>query len=101
MFTLTRSEHNPLLSPVHEHPWEASAAFNGCPVMQGRKMTILYRAMSEPDILKEPHIRMSVIGRADSKDGFHFDNRSVIISPDSDFDRFGCEDPRVTKFDGM
>lgn len=97
MFTVTRSEHNPILSPLHEHAWEAAAAFNASPVVQGRKTTLIYRAMSEPELLKEPHIRMSVIGRADSKNGVDYENRAVLISPDTDFDRFGCEDPRVTK----
>ncbi len=97
MFTVTRSPHNPILSPFREHPWEAAAAFNGSPIIQGRRTTLVYRAMSEPDLLKEPHIRMSVIARADSKDGIDYENRSVLISPDADFDRYGCEDPRVTK----
>ncbi|MBP6858405.1 MAG: hypothetical protein KBC33_01070 [Candidatus Pacebacteria bacterium] len=97
MFTLTRSEHNPILSPLKEHPWEAAAAFNGCPVIQGRKTTLVYRAMSEPELLKDPHIRMSIIARADSTDGTHFENRQALILPDTDFDKYGCEDPRVTK----
>lgn len=97
MFTLTRSEHNPILSPLKEHPWEAAAAFNGCPVIKDKKIHLVYRAMSEPQLLKEPRIRMSVIGRADSSDGFHYQNRKILIEPDSDFDRYGCEDPRVTK----
>ncbi|MFA6602098.1 MAG: hypothetical protein WCT02_04545 [Candidatus Paceibacterota bacterium] len=97
MFTLTRSEHNPILSPIKEHPWEAAAAFNGCPIIQGKKTVIVYRAMSEPDILREPHIGTSVIARAASKDGFHFDERKVLVSPDREFDYYGCEDPRVTK----
>jgi predicted GH43/DUF377 family glycosyl hydrolase len=98
MFTLTRSEHNPILSPALEHPWEAAAAFNGCPVVTGKTTTIVYRAMSEPDLLREPHIRMSVIARAISKNGYHYDNRKVLISPDREFDYYGCEDPRITKF---
>jgi len=100
MFTLTRSDHNPILSPVREHPWEAAAAFNGCPIMQGKKTAMVYRAMSEPDLLREPHIRTSVIARADSDDGFHYENRAVLIQPDREFDLYGCEDPRVTKLGG-
>ncbi len=100
MFTLNRSPHNPILSPAKERSWEAAAAFNGCPVMQGRKTTLLYRAMSEPELLKEPHIRTSVIARTSSVDGIHYHgDRSVLISPDQDYDKFGCEDPRVTKLD--
>ncbi len=97
MFTLNRSPHNPILAPIKEHPWEAAATFNGCPIEQGKKITMVYRAMSEPELLKEPHIRTSVIGRASSKDGVFYEDRAVLISPDQDFDRFGCEDPRVTK----
>jgi beta-1,2-mannobiose phosphorylase / 1,2-beta-oligomannan phosphorylase len=97
MFTLTRSPHNPILSPVREHPWEAAAAFNGCPIIQGKKISMVYRAMSEPELLKEPHIRTSVIGRATSADGLFYEDRAVFISPDQEYDRYGCEDPRVTK----
>jgi len=97
MFTLTRPEHNPILSPVEEHPWEAVATFNGCPIIHKNKIHLLYRAMSEPDPIKESHISMSVIGSATSKDGKSFGDRKILISPDRDFDQYGCEDPRVTK----
>jgi predicted GH43/DUF377 family glycosyl hydrolase len=101
MFTLTRSEHNPILSPLKTHPWEAAAAFNGCPIIKGTETHLVYRAMSEPQLLKEPHIRMSVIGHAVSKDGLHYENRKILIQPDTDFDRYGCEDPRITKCGDM
>jgi predicted GH43/DUF377 family glycosyl hydrolase len=101
MFTLTRSEHNPLLSPMKEHPWEAAAAFNGCPIVDGKKTVMIYRAMSEPDLLKEPHLPTSVIGRAVSVNGFDYEDREVLVRPDRDFDALGCEDPRVTKLDGV
>lgn len=97
MFTVTRSEFNPLLSPVKEHPWEAAASFNGSPIVEGRKTVMLYRAMSEPDLLRDPHLSTSVIARAVSSDGIRYEDRRVLISPDRDFDQFGCEDPRVTK----
>jgi len=100
MFTLTRSEQNPILSPKKEHPWEAAAAFNGSPVMVGKDTALVYRAMSEPDLLRESHIRMSVVGRAMSKDGLRYTDRKILVSPDREFDFFGCEDPRVTKFEG-
>jgi len=100
MFTLTRSEYNPILSPLREHPWEAAAVFNGSPIVEGKKTLIVYRAMSEPDLLREPHIRMSVIGRATSDDGINYRDRAVLISPDREFDFCGCEDPHVTKLDG-
>ena len=98
MFTLNRSEHNPLISPVKEHPWEAAATFNGCPIIVDKKKVMLYRAMSEPDLLRENHLQTSVIGVGVSTDGYHFENRKILISPDREFDYYGCEDPRVTKF---
>ncbi|MEK7501336.1 MAG: hypothetical protein AAB629_00245 [Patescibacteria group bacterium] len=100
MFTITRSEHNPILSPTRDHPWEASAAFNGCPIIRDGKTYLIYRAMSEPQLLKEPHIKMSVIARGISEDRVHYGDRKVLVHPDSPFDKFGCEDPRVTFLDG-
>ena len=97
MFTLNRFAHNPILSPMKEHPWEAAATFNGCPIVHGKNTVLLYRAMSEPDLLKEPHARTSVIARAISKDSITYGDRKVLISPDREFDLYGCEDPRVTK----
>jgi len=100
MFTVTRSEHNPLISPDQSHPWEATAAFNGCPVISGRTTHMVYRAMSEPDLLKDPHIPTSVIACASSRDGIEYEDRHVLVSPDREFDLYGCEDPRVTKLGG-
>ncbi len=100
MFTLTRSEHNPILSPTKDHPWEAAAAFNGCPIIHNKDLYLVYRAMSEPQLLREPHIRMSVIARAkEMKEKRHFTDRKVLVKPDAAFDKFGCEDPRVTRLD--
>ena len=101
MFTLKRSEHNPILSPVEEHPWESMASFNGCPIIVDKKTFILYRAMSERDMLKNPPINTSVIAIASADDGIHFENRKVLFGPDSEYDQFGCEDPRVTKIDDL
>jgi predicted GH43/DUF377 family glycosyl hydrolase len=100
MFTLNRSEHNPLLSPVEEHPWEAFASFNGCPIVVKKQTHILYRAMSEKDSLKDPQINTSAIAIATASDGIHFEDRRVLFGPSEDFDKYGCEDPRVTKIGG-
>src|SRR5258706_2107695 len=85
MFTVKRSPHNPLLSPERSHPWEAAAAFNGSPIVVGKKTILLYRALSEPERLREPHIRMSVIGKASSNDGGdHFTDRRMLVGPSED-----------------
>lgn len=97
MFTVKRSPHNPIISPDRAHPWEAAAAFNASPAKVGKERVLVYRAMSEPEKLKEPHIRMSVIASAFSKDAIHFYDKKVLIGPEEHYDEFGCEDPRVTK----
>ena len=41
---------------------------------------------------------ISCIGYAQSTDGINFERRNnPLIAPDSDYDRFSCEDPRMTK----
>jgi predicted GH43/DUF377 family glycosyl hydrolase len=40
------------------------------------------------------------IGLAESHDGFHFTcNPEPVLTPDEDFDKGGCEDPRIVKFE--
>lgn len=99
MFTVTRSPHNPILIPGAEHYWEAFAAFNPSPVKRGRTTHLLYRAISLPDVLETPNQR-SIIGIAESTDEKHFIKHAPFIVPKEEWERFGCEDPRVTYFEG-
>ncbi|MFM7088223.1 MAG: hypothetical protein ACKOW9_01675 [Candidatus Paceibacterota bacterium] len=102
MFTVHRSESNPILSPQKKNPWESKATFNGCPIKISKNETaIVYRAMSEPDIYKNPNLAMSIIGIAYSKNGEEYGNTRPFITPSEDFDKYGCEDPRVTKIDDV
>lgn len=101
MFTVTRSENNPILSPVGDHPFEAAATFNGCPIIDGHKTHMVYRAESEPDLLKESHARTSVVAVATTTDGVHYEGRRPLVLPDREFDLYGCEDPRITRMNGM
>ncbi len=98
MFVVKRSRHNPVLSTDNTHYWESFAAFNLCPIKKGFKYHGLYRAISSPDELKNPH-QMSIIGKAESLDGFHFTNRVPFIEPKEEWEKYGCEDPRVTYFE--
>lgn len=100
MFIINRSQENPLLSPRREHPWEAAAAFNWCPIKDGRYTHVVYRALSEKQLLEEPHINRSIIGRATTKDGTTYTNRVPFIVPEHEYEKYGCEDPRVTYIDG-
>lgn len=99
MFTVTRSRHNPVLIPIPEHYWEAFATFNPSPVKRGRTTFLLYRAMSLPDVLTTPNQR-SIVGIAQSTDGKHFIKHAPFIVPEDEWEKFGCEDPRVTYFEG-
>jgi predicted GH43/DUF377 family glycosyl hydrolase len=43
---------------------------------------------------------LSTIGKALSLDGRHFQNRRQFIVPEEEWEKYGCEDPRVTYFEG-
>lgn len=100
MFVVRRSEHNPILAPAAANPWEAYSAFNGSPIYVGKATHILYRAMSIPEKFENSSFSLSTIGHAVSEDGFHFRNRRQFITPEHSWERYGCEDPRVTKLKG-
>ena len=44
-------------------------------------------------------MKLSTIGIAESGDSIHFRKRRQIITPSEVWDRYGCEDPRITKID--
>jgi predicted GH43/DUF377 family glycosyl hydrolase len=100
MTEMRRSEENPILIPFSENEWEADGAFNGCPVHDGGKIHFVYRAVSPPQNIEGFELPISTVGYALSSDGIHFKNRHQFIKPDNDWDKFGCEDPRVTKMNG-
>jgi len=99
MYVLRRSSHNPIIAPIADKPWEAQATFNPSPVKRGNITHLFYRALGRPDTLMTP-AGLSTIGHALSIDGKHFQNRRQFIIPEEPWDRYGCEDPRVTFFEG-
>lgn len=100
MFVVKRSKHNPILGPRHDSSFEAHSAFNGNPVEIGKKVHLLYRAQSLPESFENNNFSQSIIARAISDDGVHFDKHEPFIKPTEVWERYGCEDPRVTKIDG-
>ncbi|MFH1162170.1 MAG: hypothetical protein V1696_02755 [Candidatus Jorgensenbacteria bacterium] len=96
---IERSDKNPILKPERNHSWEAEAVFNGCPVKKGGNVYLIYRALSLPHYhtLAQTKLIVSDIGIAESKDGIDFHNRRRLIIPEESWERFGVEDPRVTK----
>jgi len=99
MFVIKRSQENPILAPNRDHHWEASATFNMSVVKHGRHIHGLYRAISSKDPLRTPD-QISTIGIAKSRDGLHFEENRQFISPVEEWEKFGCEDPRITFFEG-
>ncbi len=101
---LKRYKNNPILSPNGANKWESGAVFNcGATVAGENRIVLLYRAVAsgyEKAPNKKGYINyISRIGFAESNDGYDFTtlNRPVLI-PDEDYDIFGCEDPRITRF---
>ena len=98
MFVVKRSLHNPIMVPYREHHFESSAVFNMSVVKIKNKYIGLYRAVSHSDPLRNPQQR-SVIGKSESDEGLHFENRVPFIEPVEEYEKFGCEDPRVIFFE--
>jgi len=96
---IERSDKNPILKPKRIHSWESEAVFNGCPVKKENTTYLIYRALSLPRYhgVAETKLMVSEIGIAESKDGIGFHNRKRFIISEESWERFGCEDPRVTK----
>ncbi len=99
MFIARRSHHNPIITPNKDHYWEAFATFNMSVIERGKIFYGVYRAISSPDKMRNPE-QISVIGIGESKDGTHFENRRQFIVPQAEWEKFGCEDPRITFFEG-
>lgn len=100
MFVVRRENHNPVLSPRREHPWEERAVYNPSAIRTKEGVRIFYRALGDADTLVSPHQGLSTVGTAFARDGVHFTDRRQVIVPQEDWEKFGCEDPRVTLFEG-
>lgn len=99
MYVVKRSEQNPILIPNKDHYWEEFATFNLSTIKHGKTIYGFYRAISAPDALRTPH-QVSIIGVGKSSDGLHFKDRVPFMEPKEDWEKYGCEDPRVTYFEG-
>jgi predicted GH43/DUF377 family glycosyl hydrolase len=99
MYVTRRSSHNPLIAPLADKQWESHGTFNPSPVKRGDVTHLLYRALGRPDALMTPS-GISTIGKALTLDGKHFQNRRQFIVPEHEWEKYGCEDPRITFFEG-
>src|SRR3989344_4544011 len=100
MIIASRHEDNPILSPNQAYPWQSVAVFNGSVVASDTMYYMVYRAQGVKQPYANTEIALSSIGLANSPDGKHFSNSHQLITPSEPWERFGCEDPRITKFEG-
>jgi predicted GH43/DUF377 family glycosyl hydrolase len=96
-----RHQKNPILSPDINKDWQARAVFNPSVVKKADDFyQALYRALSKEQSYLGQEMSLSSIGYAESRDGINFDYMRQLIIPEYDWEKFGCEDPRVTYIDG-
>ncbi|MFH1478737.1 MAG: hypothetical protein ABIG92_03050 [Candidatus Omnitrophota bacterium] len=103
MYTVKRSIHNPIISPSKQNPWESFAAFNWSSVISKsdhKTIHCVYRAIAQPDLIPIENIYTSSVGYATSKDGINYTKRTQLIKPEFEWEKYGCEDPRITEFNG-
>lgn len=112
--SLFRRHPEPVLVPMPELWWASGAVFNPGAWYDGTRVHLLIRGIpagyrrirlanvrpGESEWGFEPYV--SYIGYAESVDGVHFAVRSEpLIQPDTDYDRFGVEDPRISRIDDL
>jgi predicted GH43/DUF377 family glycosyl hydrolase len=94
---LQRFTANPLLAPNLDEAWQSYAAFNPSVTKAGNTWRMLYRALSAPRRHEGEMMSLSTVGVACGDSPFHFPYTQPFIVPSEPWDRFGCEDPRVSR----
>jgi predicted GH43/DUF377 family glycosyl hydrolase len=100
MASLKRIPENPVLQPNPENEWEHDGAFNGSVAFVNGTYHMVYRALSSEKEHNGVRMHVSSIGYAHSSDGVHFSDHQQLIPPVEEWEKFGCEDPRITYLDG-
>lgn len=86
----TRSKKNPIITPDKSHVWEAVMTYNPGVIYEKDQYHLFYRAVGRAWISK--------IGYAVSRDGETFKRfKRPLFSPKLEFEKYGLEDPRITK----
>jgi predicted GH43/DUF377 family glycosyl hydrolase len=88
-----RSVKNPILKSDPSVPWRSSRVYNPGVIFEGGKYRLFYRAQGQAWVSK--------IGCAESDDGENFIcGKHPLLEPETDREKNGVEDPRITKIDG-
>lgn len=97
MFQLERCKENPILRPNSENWWEAAAIFNPAASLKGGRVHLF------PRVIGEYEDYISRVAHYVSEDGVSFEPafHGPIFGPAKPYDRWGCEDPRVTEIEGV
>ena len=99
---LKRYRGDPILEKNQENDWERGSVLNPGMIYENGIFRMVYRATNDvhPEIEGE---YMSSLGYAESTDGKHFQRfEEPLIAPTEGYENgLGCEDPRVTKIDGI
>jgi len=100
MLKFKKYNKNPILFPNPENKWEAKAAFNPSVAKSNSYIHLLYRALSSPKDHHGVNMSVSSIGYKISTDGENFSSCGQLIKPEKEWEKFGCENPRITKLGG-
>jgi len=94
MRRLTKYEQNPIIAPRSNVGWETTGTFNPGAILEDGSIHLLYRAVDAHGV--------SRLGYARTLDGRTMESRSSepVLTSSGDWEEFGCEDPRITRFDG-
>lgn len=91
---LKRCDKNPILKPRKGNHWESKAVFNPAIAYYKGEVHMLYRAIGEYKRC------ISKCGYAWSTDGIRFNRKEKpALKPELDYEKWGCEDPRMTLID--
>lgn len=96
---LNRSFENPILVPDSKNKWDSEASFNSSVWQDPSVFRMVYRSVSPKMQYLDREMELSTISYAESPDPIHFTGRRQLFGPEYDWERYGCEDPRVTKID--
>jgi predicted GH43/DUF377 family glycosyl hydrolase len=81
--------------------WQSEAVYNPSIAEYNGKVHLLFRAAGMKQNVDGREVEVSSIGHVSGKNGMYFTGaRDRLVAPVEPWERFGCEDPRVTEFEG-
>jgi predicted GH43/DUF377 family glycosyl hydrolase len=94
-----RTPGKPFFKVNQQNSWESEAVTNPSVVKKDGLTHMFYRAVSGKTELEGVSVNLSVIGKAEGNSPDNPVTRKVFITPSTEWDKFGCEDPRATYID--